>query len=162
MSNFMRSKSRLAPRTISKKEFLTPFDRLFDDMLEDMFPHIYKDLGDNFFVKGSYPKVNVINKENFVMIEAAIPGMQKEEVTVEVLDGVLTICGNSNQSENISDSQYIKREIKRSSFRRSFRLNDTLSKEDIFASYDNGILTLNIKKNVPGNVDSEARIINIS
>jgi len=149
MSNILRRRTTLTPRATSKREFLTPFDRLFDDMFEDMFPMLYKDLGDNFFVKGSYPKVNVIDGQESLTIEAAIPGMNKDDVSVEISEGVLTIRGESNQQEGIDDGQYLKREIKKSSFYRSFRLNDNLSHDDILASYDNGILTLSIPKVVP-------------
>ena len=102
---------RVPARTLSKKEFLTPFDRLFDDMLTDMFPAFHRQYGEDFFSKGSYPKVNVINHDNCVTIEAAIPGLTKEDIQVEVTDGVLSIVGTSNQNEQIKDSQYVKREI---------------------------------------------------
>ena len=66
---------RVNPRSLTKREFLTPFDRLFDDMLTDMFPSFHREFGDEFFSKGSYPKVNVINHEDHILIEAAIPGL---------------------------------------------------------------------------------------
>ena len=148
-------------RTLSKKEFLTPFDRLFDDMLTDMFPAIRRDFGEDFFTKGSYPKVNVINYENTVLIDAAIPGMSKEDVSVEITDGILTIQGTSNQNRRVEDSQYLKREIKRSSFRRSFTLSDNLDTENISAKFDNGILTLEIPKVIPDNIEPKTLKIEI-
>ena len=44
-------RNNLAPRAFSKNEFLTPFDRLFDDMLGSMFPTVSRDLGEDFFKK---------------------------------------------------------------------------------------------------------------
>ncbi len=153
---------RVSPRSLTKKEFLTPFDRLFDDMLTDMFPQFHREFGDEFFSKGSYPKVNVINHENHILIEAAIPGLSKEDINVEVTDGVLSIVGTSNQNEGVTDSQYVKREIKRSSFRRSFTLNDNLASEKISAGFDNGILSLEIPKVIPDNSEPQTRKIEIA
>ena len=70
MSNLNRS-YKIAPRNLSRSEFLTPFDAIFDDMINSMFPAASRDLGENFFNKGSYPKVNVINKSDSLLIEAA-------------------------------------------------------------------------------------------
>ncbi len=151
----------LTPR-ISRDEWLTPFDRLFDDMLGSMFPTLAHDVGEDFFVKGSYPKVNVINNDTDVTIEAAIPGLDKEDVTVQVTEGVLTIQGTSNQHEDIKDGQYVKREIKRSAFQRSFRLGDNLDESKIKGNYDNGILTLTIPKVVPTEEERTVRKIEIS
>ena len=106
--------------------------------------------------------VNVINNDNSVLIEAAIPGMRREDVSVEVAEGVLTIQGTSNQHEDIKDGQYVKREIKRSAFQRSFRLGDNLDESQIKGNYDNGILTLTIPKVVPTEEERTVRKIEIS
>ena len=159
MSTLIR---RTVPRGITRQEFLTPFDRLFDDMVTTMFPSFSHDLGDDFFSKGSYPKVNVINRENSVEIEAAIPGMDKEDIDVSITDGVLTIQGESNQRSDIEENQYVKREIKRSSFRRSFTLGENLDKNSINAAFDNGILTLSIPKVNPEAAKSQTLKVDIS
>ena len=97
-----------------------------------------------------------------MLIEAAIPGMRREDVSVEVAEGVLTIQGTSNQHEDIKDGQYVKREIKRSAFQRSFRLGDNLDESQIKGNYDNGILTLTIPKVVPTEEERSVRKIEIS
>ena len=150
----------LTPR-ISRDEWLTPFDRLFDDMLGSMFPTLAHDVGEDFFVKGSYPKVNVINNDTDVTIEAAIPGLDKEDVTVQVTEGVLTIQGTSNQRADTENSQYVKREIKRSAFQRSFRLGENLDENNISGEYDNGILTLVIPKVVPTEEETIVKTVQI-
>lgn len=162
MSAIIRRRNSLPARTMTKQEFLTPFDRIFDDMLGSMFPTIANDFGDDFFTKGSYPKVNVVNYDDGIEIDAAIPGMTKDDVDVEITDGVLTIQGTSNQNRNVDDAQYLKREIKRSSFRRSFTLGDNLDSENVSAKFDNGILTLSIPKLVPDDEKPVTRKIEIT
>ena len=161
MASLIR-KNNFAPRALSRNEFLTPFDRVFDDMFSNMFPTFSRDFGEDFFVKGSYPKVNVVNFDDCIDIEAAIPGMNREEVTVEVTDGTLTIQGSSNQRTDVDDGQFLRREIKRSKFQRSFRLGDNLDQAKITANYDNGILTLNIPKLIPDDAEPSTRKIKIS
>ena len=161
MSAIIRRNRNMPARTMTKQEFLTPFDRIFDDMLGSMFPTIASDFGEDFFTKGSYPKVNVINYDECIDIDAAIPGMTRDDVNVEITDGVLTIQGTSNQNRHVDDSQYLKREIKRSSFRRSFTLGDNLDSEKISAKFDNGILTLSIPKLVPDDAKPVTRKITI-
>jgi len=162
MTSLIRRNGALAPRTLSRDEWLTPFDRLFDDMFGNMFPTVAKDLGEDFFVKGSYPKVNVIDNKDTVLIEAAIPGMHKDDVTVEVADGVLTIQGTSNQHADVGNGQFVRREIKRSAFQRSFRLGENLDETAIKGSYDNGILTLAVPKVVPTADERVVRQIEIT
>lgn len=134
------------PNRISKREFMTPFDEIFNSVVNDMFPTFHQEFGNDFFVQGSYPKCNVVNFDDRVEIEAAIPGLTKENVAVEIVDGILTIKAESNQRNDIEDSQYVRREVKRSAFARSFRLGDNLDETSINGTFENGILTITVPK----------------
>ena len=160
MPNLIR-RSALPARTVSKREFLTPFDEIFNNLMGDMFPAFHQEFGENFFAQGSYPKCNVLNFDDRVEIEAAIPGLTKEDVSVEVVDGVLTIKAESNQRADVEDSQYVKREVKRSAFARSFRLGDNLVEDCISGAFENGILTITLPKVRPTNTEPEVRRIKI-
>ena len=160
MPNLIR-RSALPARTVSKREFLTPFDEIFNNLMGDMFPAFHQEFGENFFAQGSYPKCNVLNFDDRVEIEAAIPGLTKDDVSVEVVDGVLTIKAESNQRVDVEDSQYVKREVKRSAFARSFRLGDNLVEDCISGAFENGILTITLPKVQPTNIVPEVRKIEI-
>ena len=160
MPNIIR-RPALPARTMSKREFLTPFDEIFNNLMGDMFPSIHQEFGENFFAQGSYPKCNVLNFDDRIEIEAAIPGLTKNDVAVEVVDGVLTIKAESNQRAGVEDSQYVKREVKRSAFARSFRLGDNLVEDCISGAFENGILTITLPKVQPTNIVPEVRKIEI-
>ena len=145
----------------TKDEFLTPFDRIFDDFFRNSFPGLSKDFGEDFFSKGSYPKVNVVNNTDNIVIEAAVPGLTKEDVQVEVQDNVLTIKAESNQDSTVESSQYVKREIKRSAFQRSFNLGENLDQERITGECENGVLVLTIPKVIPEEKEKKVRTIDI-
>ena len=149
-------------RAMSKREFLTPFDDLFNELFNNSFPTLHNALGNDFFLQGSYPKCNVVNFDDRIEIEAAIPGINKENVNVEVVDNILTIKGESNQRNDINESQYVKREVKRSAFARSFRLDENLNEADIRGGYKNCILTITIPKVQNTNVEPKVRKIEIA
>jgi len=145
----------------TRDEFLTPFDRLFDDFFKNTLPGLSKDVGEDFFSKGSYPKVNVIDGEDNVVIEAAVPGLNKEDIQVQIHDDILTIKAESNQSAEVKNSQFLKREIKRSAFQRSFNLGENLDQGKVDGQCENGILRLIIPKVVPEEKEKTIRTIDI-
>ena len=149
-------------RTISKRELFSPFDELINSFWGDMFPALHKEVGQDFFLQGGYPKVNVLTFDDKIEIEAAIPGLSKDNVDIEIKDGILTIRGESNQRSDVEDSQYARREVKRSAFARSFQLGDNLDETNITAAHENGILILSIPKVQPTVEESVVRKIEIS
>ena len=87
-------------RYVSRDEFLTPFDKIFDEFYKATAPNFSKEFGVDFFEKGAYPKVNVTEYENSVVIEAGVPGLSKSDISIDVESGVLTITGNKVTKRN--------------------------------------------------------------
>ena len=130
-----------------RNEFLTPFDSLFDKLVNQAFPNFGQEFGVNFFGNSSYPRVNVVDLKNEIAIEAEIAGLDKENVSVDYEEGLLTITGNKKDEVEEDGAKYVYRELKRSSFRRSFQLDETsLEVEKISAKFVNGILNVSIPK----------------
>jgi len=131
---------------LSRERRLNLFDNWMNDFFSEFAP--FDDFMPSIFIndgKGTYPKVNIIDHEDRVSIQAALPGMTKEDIDVEVKDGMLTISGKS-QSETTSEDRYVRREIKKTAFRRSWSLGNNLDTKNILASFDNGMLNLEINK----------------
>ena len=70
--------------------FLTPFDKMFDSIVESQYPDITKSVGVKPFAGSAYPKVNVYEYDDKVGIVAEIPGLDKKQLNVEVEEGILT------------------------------------------------------------------------
>ena len=136
-------------RTFDRDEFLTPFDKLFDTMMETQFPEVSKSVGVNAHQGSAYPKVNVYEYDDKVGIVAEIPGLDKKDLDVEVEEGVLTISGKKHAIEEGENAKVIRRELKGSSFKRSFTLGETLDGENIKAKFDNGVLSIDVPKIEP-------------
>ena len=62
---------------INRDEFLTPFDRMFDTIVENSFPEINKQIGVKPFSGTAYPKVNVYEYDDKVGVIAEIPVLIK-------------------------------------------------------------------------------------
>ena len=102
-------------RAVHPDEFLTPFDTIFNQVQEQMFPNMKADFGIDF-AKGAYPKCNVYDYDDKIGIIAEIPGLDKKNVSVEVEDNVLTISGDKHGFED-DGAKCITRELKHSSFK---------------------------------------------
>jgi len=92
------------------------------------------------------PAANVKENENGYEIELAAPGFKKNDIHVEVENGVLTISGEQKEETDKNDNNYKRRVFSRRSFSRSFYLPDNTGEEDIDARYEDGVLKLSIKK----------------
>jgi HSP20 family protein len=131
----------------SRDSFISTFDKVFDEITRRDFPEFFQHFGAEPFGKAAYPKVNVITNDNSVIIEAELAGYKKDEIDIEVKEGVLTISGGASQLNEQTDKVvYLLRELKRSSFSRSFKLGDQLDASDVDAQFDNGLLTITIQK----------------
>ena len=116
---------------ISRDEFLTPFDRMFDTIVENSFPEINKQIGVKPFSGTAYPKVNVYEYDDKVGVIAEIPGLDKKDLSIDVEEGVLTISGNKHGLFDDDGAKVIRRELKHSSFKRQFALGELLDGENI-------------------------------
>lgn len=128
----------------------TDFSKLQSDM-DIIFDDIFGKWNAPTFstVRGSYPKINVIEKKDSFLIVAATPGLLKEELSITFKDSILSIKGESKQEELSKDSKFLCRELKKSNFFRSFRLDkNQINTESISSTYDNGELRVTIPKKI--------------
>jgi HSP20 family protein len=122
---------------------------MFDSMVESQFPDIVKSVGVKPYQGSAYPKVNVYEYDDKVGIVAEIPGLNKKQLNVEVEDGVLTISGDKHSTFEEDGAKVIRRELKQSSFKRSFELGELLDGDNIDANFKDGVLSVSIPKVEP-------------
>ena len=132
-----------------RDEFLTPFDRVFDQLFESNFPEFVRSVGVKPYQGSAYPKVNVYEYDDKVGIVAEIPGLNKKQLNVEVEEGILTISGDKHNTFEDDGAKVLRRELKQSSFKRSFELGEQLDGDNIDASFKDGVLSVSIPKLEP-------------
>lgn len=122
----------------TRDEFLTPFDKLFDEVFNNFGVTPYG----GSYGKLSYPKVDVVEYEDRLVLEADVAGLAKEDVSVELEGDTLTIRGGKKPASTEADSKarYVYREIKRSSFVRSFAIGEGVDKSKIKVDFQNGTI----------------------
>ena len=135
------------PKHFSRDEFLTPFDKIFDELVQKTFPTFQEETGVSFN-QGAYPKVNIYEYDDKIGIVAEIPGLDKKNVTIEVEDQVLIISGDKHGFDS-DGGKCITRELKQSSFKRSFNLGDHLDGDNVSASFKDGMLSIAVPKIEP-------------
>ena len=134
---------------IDRESFLTPFDKMFDELVSSSFPQINETVGVNPFGNTAYPKVNVYEYDDKVGVIAEIPGLDKKDLSIDVEDGVLTISGNKHGLFDDEGAKVIRRELKQSSFKRQFELGELLDGDKVKASFKSGLLSIEIPKIEP-------------
>jgi len=130
-------------------DFLGPTDVLMDRLLSKAFPQVSSIFGTNVFEASAYPKIDIRETDNEYILESEIPGLDKDKVKVEIKEDTLIIKGEK-RSDDKKDGKYHIREIKRSSFIRSFSLpSDIVDKSSVKAKFRDGLLEVTIKKLKP-------------
>lgn len=111
------------------------------------------DLFDQFFNSSSVPAVNrglrcdIIEQEKMVVIEVDLPGVKKENIDIQLDDGYLAIAVKTVENEDADNSgTYIVKERRYDGCQRSFNVGKRVTKEDIKAKVEDGVLTLTIDK----------------
>lgn len=116
------------------------------------FPSLMNDfMGPDWFGgtekwNASVPAVNIKdNTENFEL-ELAVPGMKKEDFSVEIDNDVLTISSEVHTENEENKDNYTRKEFSFTSFKRAFTLPETVDGAKIDAKYEDGILRLTLPK----------------
>ena len=96
----------------------------------------------------SMMKTDVRETENSYELDVDLPGFKKDEITVDLKDGYLTIGATKglDKDEQDKNGKYIRRERYAGSMSRSFYVGEGVTEEDIKAKYEDGILRLVVPK----------------
>ena len=120
------------------------FDADFDRLFDDFFPLSRRrnDLR-NFFA----PQVDIEDHDDHYLIKADLPGVKKEDITVTLEDGMLTLqAEHKEESEEKKKGKVIRSERRVGKFSRSFNVPRSLGAKDINGSMDDGVLTIKVPK----------------
>lgn len=123
-------------------------DMWFPTLFNEFFPE--NKLDSINYERISIPAVNISeNFTNFVL-EIAIPGVKKEDVRIEIEKDTLLVSSKTTEKseteENIEKGTYSRREFNFNSFKRSFKLPKSINKENVQASFENGVLRIELPK----------------
>jgi HSP20 family protein len=92
------------------------------------------------------PSVDILEKENEILIKAELPGVESRDVAVTLDNNVLTIKGERHLEKDVKKESYHRMERTYGSFFRSFSLPNTVDTGNVRAEYKDGLLTLALPK----------------
>ena len=102
-----------------------------------------------FFRYANLPAVNIKDNTKSFDLELAVPGYKKDELKVNVEDGVLTVSSEKQKESEEEKNGYTRREFSYRSFQRSFQLPGNVDGGNVKATFADGLLKLSIPKMKP-------------
>ena len=131
--------TRLTTLDINK---LTPYAVGFDRVFDDMFKYIEHNTSST-----GYPPYNIIRDGEKFQIEIALAGVKKEDVTITVAEGVLTIEHTPEGETEAGTWDWIHKGIAQRSFKRNFTLSDDIVVQG--SRMENGMLYIELERIIP-------------
>ncbi len=117
---------------------------MFDD-LDTIFSNVFSH-SNNSFVNNINPSMDIIEEDDKFIIHGDFPGMKKEDIKISIDNDVLIVSGTRKENRITEDANVKHAEINYGEFSRSFNLNDKINANEISASYENGVLQLELPK----------------
>jgi HSP20 family protein len=92
------------------------------------------------------PKVDIIDREEQVVVRAEVPGVNKDDLDVSVSDNAVTIRGETRHEEKEEKGDYYRSEMTRGSFARTVMLPTNVAADQAKAKFSDGVLELTLPK----------------
>jgi HSP20 family protein len=141
-------------------------ENLFDDFMNDFRFPAFPDVDKELYGKHAknLMKTDVKETEKGYEVDMDLPGFKKDEIQMELNDGVLTISAAKGLDEEEDDKKtgrYIRRERYAGACERSFYVGEEVTQEDIKGEYKHGILKLFVPKKEAKPVSNDPKYITI-
>jgi HSP20 family protein len=125
-----------------KNEFLSPaevvrkeFERLFDEEFTSL------DNGGNLM-----PQIDAYEEDDKYIVNAALPGVEKDKINIEVNENSLTLSGENSYKKEVDEKNLYRNEIRHGKFVRSFSFDKNIDADKVKANYKDGILKIDLPK----------------
>lgn len=142
------------PATSFEKSILSTLnemERMFEETIHrpffgfnmQPFRHVFQGLGS--FGEFS-PAVDIFDEGKELVVKSELPGMKKEDISVELLGNTLCISGEKKAEEKVDQKGYFRMERSYGSFRRNLALPEGIDYGKARADFKNGVLEVRIPK----------------
>ena len=112
-------------------ELRSRFDRMFDDLIDG-------------HTRGWVPAIDIVRDNGNLVVRADVPGIKPEEVKIEVQDNIVTVSGEHDERNEEKDKDFLRRERRYGSFRRSLALPLGVEADKIEAKTYDGVVEVTI------------------
>lgn len=136
---------------------LSPIDEMqreMERMFDSFFPrgwlrpmHLgWPTWGDMKLPELKSPKIDIIERDDVIIVHAEVPGIDKKDIEISVTDDSITLRGQSQIESKEDTENYHRREISRGSFCRTLPLPSSVDNENAKASFKDGMLEITLPK----------------
>lgn len=130
---------------------LSRWERDMDRMMEEFFGRRMRPFWPERWsraeeVEMTVPSVDVFEEKDDVVVKAELPGLDKDNIEVNVTDHLLTIKGEKKKEEEVKEENYYRAERSYGSFLRTLELPKDVQADKVKASFKNGILEIRMPK----------------
>ena len=120
----------------------------------DYRPTSFRSMVDRFFndefqggsLPSFTPKVDIAENDKQYEVQLHVPGMKKDEIKIDLNEDRLTISGERKFENENKEKNFHSVESYYGTFSRSFNLPDTINRDKVDASYQDGVLTIVLPK----------------
>jgi len=105
-----------------------------------------RDLDDEVSLYDWRPPVDIYETNDGIVLKVELPGVNKDDVSVEVKENVLTLKGERLLDPEIKDEHYYRKERSFGKFNRSFSLQEPIKPDLIKAGFKDGVLTVEVPR----------------
>ena len=154
MAKEEKKESKQELQKAEPRRALSPFeemDRMFDDFFSRGWMRPFRwewpsmgEMAKPF--EGKMPKVDVIERDDEVVIKAELPGVDKKDLDVSVTENSVTIKGTTSHEEKEEKGDYYRCEISRGAYARTVGLPAYVDADKAKASFKDGVLELKLPK----------------
>ena len=130
------------------KNYLTKRNNTYD--LFDAFDDFFRPV---FFDEQHDLKTNIKETDSAYELDIEMPGYSKDQIKVALENGYLTVSASKESKEEESKKHYVRKEISESCSR-SYYVGDDVTRADIKAKYENGMLAISVPKSQPKQIQS--------
>jgi HSP20 family protein len=120
-------------------------DRLFNETFGSLLGRGRERQGSQQQLAQWAPTVDVLTKDDDLLIRAELPGLKQEDVDITLQNGVLTISGERKVEEEEDRGNYHVRERRYGSFRRSMSLPEGTDESKVHAHFEDGVLEVRVE-----------------
>jgi HSP20 family protein len=152
----MKTKDKARTTALQRPEtrFFDEMDRAFDALTHQGWLQPFRGLWPDWapLAEGQdvqMPRIDLIDRKTEVLVRAEVPGIGKDDLTVELTGELLTIAGERKHEEKTEEGNVYRAEISRGSFLRTIRLPCEVNPDKVDAVFENGVLEVHLPKLEP-------------